>query len=324
MGKDLAFERWLDAQSIPFKDLGDISWDDVNVDGEISRQIRLEKGTDPDTVLRYAMEMERGVEFPNICVVEGKGDKKYDLVTGMHRMQAAQLARRDHIGAYAIDVEDPLTIDTVRRTANVLNGLDQDKEDRIQQALVLINEHGMTEAEAAERCQLPYATLSGRARANKIRTELLKQKVNPNLVSKIPATTLSDLNSIPRPKHRVLLAELFGSVKVSGIERDELLRKVKTANSDADAEQIIAEAKKQFEELAAQTGGGRYQNRRPFWSFGGVITRLERIINTWGNPDSIEKLSTNERNGLAEKAETMGEGLIALAGELRVKETNGR
>jgi ParB-like chromosome segregation protein Spo0J len=315
--KDLSLEEWLSKdQAVPFEyDPKGVSWADVECGGDISRQIRLEKGTDPDTVMRYAMAMEDGAEFPAICVV--KDGKSYSLITGMHRREAAELANYQYADVYILKTDDPLVLERVRRTANVLNGRDQNKEERILQALQMIR-LGSTIKQAAADQKLPYGLVDGRARGERVRAELLHEsKVDPSDISGLPNTVLTELHKIPRKQHRARVAVMLAKTKVSIVDRDELIKKICDAETDSAVEKILADAEKHLSDQAAVTGGGKHANRRPFWSMPGTLTRINRMIDTWGESEKMDTMSANDRLGLADKCESTGENLLELAKALR-------
>lgn len=124
---------------------------EVDEDRSLHNQARIGKPVESGTVDRYVTAMSQGSVFPAIILAETPGtSRRYQVVDGNHRFQAAKQRDEDYIDAYVITGAAPAAITLLTFEANTRHGLPSSTEDQIHQGLWMMD-NGISAEEAARR-----------------------------------------------------------------------------------------------------------------------------------------------------------------------------
>lgn len=134
------------------------------VDRKQSRlnQARIDAPINEDQVLLYGEGMEAGDKFPPIVVHKVKDG--YIVMDGNHRVAAADVARINDapittMDAYVVVNASPAQITAFTYEANSKHGLPTSMQDRLRQAIYLI-ERGVKKSDAAASLKIPTERLT--------------------------------------------------------------------------------------------------------------------------------------------------------------------
>jgi ParB-like chromosome segregation protein Spo0J len=137
---------WLEARGVTATFVNSMDLSQINRELSLRNQARLATPLSEETVDGYAQAMENGDQFPPIVVYQ-RGAGKYVVIDGNHRVEAAH--RTDTpLGAYVVEKPTDEQIAVLTYEANARSGLPVSVEDKIQQAVHLV-ELGASRPEAA-------------------------------------------------------------------------------------------------------------------------------------------------------------------------------
>lgn len=144
--RDVALEQILADQCLSFV-LGPVPLGQVDWDATTAGQIRGE-GTDPDIVERYAAALHAGEQLPaGFGVADDRGHVR--VVGGIHRAAAHREVGADTIPLYLLPDHSPdASLLVAALEHNSRHGVPLSNADRARHALVLIDEHGLSQVEA--------------------------------------------------------------------------------------------------------------------------------------------------------------------------------
>lgn len=310
--RDLRVEQRLTTAQIPWEFLSGVPWTDIYSDEEICRQIRLDKGTDPEVIDSYALAMMDGVDFTAIIVV---GEKPpYAIVAGLHRQAAAELAERLLTDVYRLLTDDVSVAERIRRTDNAGNGTRQSKEDMTAQGMYMVREQGMSVEQAAHECHLRSEYLAARLRADRVRLDLLRMQVDPRQIAKLSHQHLVALHPIERASLRAQVAQILPDLTVP--ERQQLIKDVREAATDEQAAAALGQAREYVQARKAKTGGGKYKPPKTgLDQLPGLLMRIDRTIEGWTGK-TLGQMSKAERTGLSQRCQQTVDRLERLVGVL--------
>ncbi len=177
-GRSERVERKLDEYGAKWTYREKVPVTEFDVQAGLRNQARMGKPLRDDVVTRYREGMKAGQKFPAVVACRKKGgDRLLVSADGNHRIVVAQELGKT-LDVYELDPETPTT--TLMRLTYALNadhGLPTSDEDRIQQALHLI-EIGLSARDAAHELVLPVTRVEAERRKADANARVVEMGVN--------------------------------------------------------------------------------------------------------------------------------------------------
>jgi hypothetical protein len=192
-----------------------------------------------DVIEEYHASQVRGDVFPMIVVEESENG--YIILGGNQRCNAAKLFNDDQLMVMAYVVE-PLTSsdrELIIRSLNSRHGQGATKEERIQHAVFLVQDKGVSTAKAARGMCVSENTILGRIRAIETKAELARKGVD---TTGFPLTMLDVLSRVKDSSRKVQVAKAVEQHKPTVDDVTALVSGVVNARTDAAAQKVIANA----------------------------------------------------------------------------------
>jgi len=155
--------------------VGTIKVGEIDQEASLKNMGRLDKPLDSDWVQELQNAMDEGCPFPRIFVHK-KGSKSYVIDSGNHRFNAALKRGITEIEAYILNGTEQ-DLEVFARCANGLNGKPSTRDERVEQAMALIQKHGFPHKQAAKLMNLKEHTLNEALRAKEVLAELLRMGI---------------------------------------------------------------------------------------------------------------------------------------------------
>lgn len=150
-------EAYLDSKGVKWIYHEHVKFDDIDMERSLRNQARIHKKLDEEVVDRYLEAMSRGDVFPPLIGARaGRSDSKLVNVDGNHRA-ASSKKKGDAFypyGYYEIVDADPQIIVLMTFEANTKHGLPTSEEERVHQAIWLID-NGANQKQAAAAVNVP-------------------------------------------------------------------------------------------------------------------------------------------------------------------------
>lgn len=151
--KDIKVEANLRAMGVPFEIQTGISLTKVDLEEGIKRQKRLINKLNEDAVLAMAIDMAKpDAAFPMPILQKPPHGNMWPW-SGNHRLASFTFAfpEATTIDAYLVTVKDPVMLDLLPRVVNAWESqLGFSKEEKVANALWMVENHSMPAAEAAQ------------------------------------------------------------------------------------------------------------------------------------------------------------------------------
>jgi len=227
---------------------GGIKWDvvqvvrlsDIDWDVSLKNMGRLEEPLNEERVKDYATAMMNGTAFPMIVLVKMKNNK-YRILSGNHRGRAALGLGEKDVAAYIVKGGSEQELDIFARSANSTNGAPPNKEEKIQQAISLVEMYGYSNKAAAQRLGLKENAVHEARRAKDCRNTLVVMGINK--VEKLAQGSLLRLNQLMDLGDNVFrhAGELVTEYAVPIEEVGEMVKQVKKARTEAQRIGVVGE-----------------------------------------------------------------------------------
>lgn len=266
--KDLITEQWMTDRSFEFEYLQTIPIGKIVVSDEAHEQIRLSKALNTEHVNLYRMAYESGAELPAIMLYHD--GESYAVLNGIHRLTAARAAGKENVDGYVVDVSDADQVDEIRRTVNLMNGLPMSSNERIEQALHLVNASAWTAAKAARAFGLTESILSIRQRAADALVRVAR--VTTGLSAKeiealIPMNELASSLTIPRDEVVAAVVAAARRLKASGVTPSgdlvgSMFRDGRRMITDSQVTEFAAQLERDYPGSAKRVGSGPLPEER--------------------------------------------------------------
>lgn len=170
---------------------------------------------DEDLVTQYADAMADGAKFPAVLAMP-MGEGTYGLIGGVHRSKGWIQAGDEFVPAYVIDRQDATVVYLLSIEHNTTHGKPLTTAERCRHALALIDEHGMSMAEAARKVGTPLHNVQ---RARSVRE--YKRRAQPF------GFTVSETKAIPFTGQHHLADALAGYEDTVFVEAVQTARNTK-------------------------------------------------------------------------------------------------
>lgn len=174
--RDQRVEQWLTKERVRFEYVPQVALADI-VDADKSLlNVRLTGQLTDDNVQALALASEQGFELPAFILYRDKGKDGgtvYRIINGHHRKAALELRDLTHGDAYVVDTTDPVVIDRLRRTANLLETqVGVNNQERIIHALHFVA-RGYSIVDAAHMAKVSHSRVQDAVTVNKVERELI-------------------------------------------------------------------------------------------------------------------------------------------------------
>lgn len=249
--RDPRIEKWLDDHGVTY---GLVTLDLSTIDRETSRhnQARF-KALDENVVIQYAEATARGDVFPAI-VVYRVGDR-YLVIDGNHRTAAFDLNDRNDAVAYVVDDPSPAQVTTLTFEANTRHGLPTSQDERIQQAIYLIELGSISQIQAATMLSVPLGVLKHAYERYKADQRL--SGLGLKRIERIPQTTRVRLGNL---RSDVVLREMFQLTIDAGLRTEDvgaLVKEINALRSEKEQLGVVARERETRSGSIKATAGGR-------------------------------------------------------------------
>lgn len=253
--KNPTVENFLDQHGIPYHYEPSLPFASINLEKGLRNNARvMSEPIDQDTAIRYGIRMDENVPFfAGVVVKNGKG---YIPIDFNHRLQGFKLSRHSTptatVGAYILDTDDSILIETATRSLNSTNGLQQSKAESVEQALALLDKFpAMTQAQAAKVFGISVAVVSEAVRARQVASALRERRINADSLSRVALLEIGRL-SHSEPA-MALAADIAIANKMTANEVKDLVRTAKDKTSDDARVRAIREAEAVLQRNAPKT-----------------------------------------------------------------------
>lgn len=237
----------IDPKTEHFLDRGQWNWEyvafvdfkQIDLKASDENPARLNRRIDTDRVIQYGCEMLDGVEFPAIVLLRQDG-ADHIVATGMHRLRAAQEAKRHGLDAYLVTESDQFRCEVLTRQLNGIEGVGEPIRQQILHVLYLhehFPKHSLTELAKSFGLK-PDAVLRTAAEQSGLRRA---QQFGFDFESprgRQPQGTIIALNTIPTD-HVYMKAAQFVAHHGPGVrDVEELVKEMKRVRNGGDLAEI--------------------------------------------------------------------------------------
>lgn len=276
--RDTVVEGFLNKWGSSYKYHESIPLASINLTEAAKQNIR-PVGVDEDVVLKYALDMEDGADFPALVLYGAKGTDKFEVLTGCHRIEGAKVAGRKGFDAYVLALDkdkDSRTIEVLQRVLNTINGLGYGKEERIQHALRIVH-LGYSITDAARMMGLNKTTLNNRmgAIAARDRARSMNIVLSGDLIRD---TALLEIGRIKNPDLFRAVAELAQAARLTSEQVKDLSGDIRNQPTDALALAAMERWREKMADVIKETSGGRFAG--PTSPARRALTYLDRLNRT--------------------------------------------
>ena len=241
--RDLQVEQWLNHQpDVKYHYECDVLLSVIDREASLKNQARF-KALDYEHVDEIVCRLIDGEEMPALTGYYDKNGRIV-LIDGNHRNEAYVKANEElsfrftKTDLYIIDNPHGWVVDVLTREANTREGKGPSREERIQHALYIIKIHGMSEAEAEKRQNLPEGTI------NKIRhaIDVQERLARLGFQEKLAVRHLDCLWRLKPDNVLLETANLIKDADLDVLETAEIIRRIAAAS--ASEKQQLAEVSK--------------------------------------------------------------------------------
>lgn len=186
---------------------------------------------DDKHVEELALSMIDGVPFPPITVKK-LGMHSYLVLSGLHRVYAAKEAELPEIGAYVIsDRTSDTMISKFSIAANAALGARPSTDQRLLQAIDLVQRSGVSIVEAAATANVSRHVLSERLRRIEGRMRLAKLKISDEVLKRVADTATMRLGAVPDDKVLEAAVRAIDKYKLTISDIDPMVRELRKLHS---------------------------------------------------------------------------------------------
>lgn len=259
----------------------------------------------------YALAMLDGAHFPAVIAHERGG--RYILISGNHRLRAAELAEVDAFDTYIALATDIAVIERLTRTANLaLEGDRGTEEEGVRQAKFLVDVHHYAIKDAAAAVRLPLDRVERHLRAIKA-TDRLRGDLASRATG-LPQTNLLALNTIENAPAFEAAVRLASRANLATATVQELAREVR-ARPDEKSQLRVVEEMAQRPDIKRRTAATRGGTARPRPEYSSeFFATAARLTNLLRLHPSLRHLGITDPAEITRAWDYRGKLLIALEG----------
>jgi hypothetical protein len=307
-GGDAEIEQYLDSKGVEWEFLGEVTPRSFDQKKSLRNQARF-RPLEDSRVEEYAEAMRRGDTFPPVLAY-GKPDALV-VADGNHRLDAA-LKANVTLKVYRLTA-DASTLMAIMYERNAKHGLLTTEEERVHQALTLLD-NGADIKSAAAMLSLPRRVLE-RASAQRSADQRFRDAgIAPLTVEKLPEGIKRRLANVHTDEGLVAMTELAVAANLNTGEVYDAVTALNELRSGALQAEWVAAHRASYAERIQAAAGGVF-TRKPQ----GPKQRTGMALSTVLNVDREELIRAYvgpEREQAAEKMRQAARKLNALAKEL--------
>lgn len=210
----------------------------ADIDRKASREnpSRLLSRVDEDRVQTYGLAMEEGVEFPAIVVLAmdtAVSAHKYLIATGVHRVEAADLAGLQQFDAYVVAEPDQYRAELLIRRLNTIEGHGVSIRDRVLQILHLYEAYPDQNLKGlAKEWNIKYSTVQSAFREQQAIARARRFGVEFTKSSKLSQKSLLQMNTVHSDPVFQKILQFVSWNNVPASEIDEIVKEIKATRDD--------------------------------------------------------------------------------------------
>lgn len=309
-----ATEKWLQSHGMDFA-LREVHLDQIDREASHRNQARIGSPVNDDTVLLYATAMEKGDDFPAAVMYQRK-DGKFLVIDGNHRVAAADLRGLSSYPAYVIENPSDVQVRMLTYEANTKHGLPTGLDERVQQAMHLVN-LGSKPDEAARMLGVPVSRLQGALKVTQADQRAANLQVNKRWVN-LPKSIRVRLDTVQNDNVYLALTDLVLETGIKTQDLDKIVPRVRSKRTEQDQMGVVAEEMKLRKEEVRVTAHNRFGLPPRVQSLVAASRAIVRVdVDTVANADMGADLKARIRPQLLEAARRLEEIADALQNRKR-------
>jgi hypothetical protein len=195
----------------------------------------------------YATCMKGGDIFPSVVVEQTKVG--YVILGGNQRLNAAKRIKASSANAYVVRGITSSQRECLIRSLNARHGWGTSKEERIQHALFLVVEQGVSARDAAKLMVVSDASLHRHIRAKEARVSLAKAGIDTSGLS------MSHFDALEKVQDEDMQAEIARIASSRGVSSESLKGVVDSVCSSKSRAAMASKIKEWSKELAPVVSG---------------------------------------------------------------------
>jgi hypothetical protein len=312
-------ESYLDGKGVKWRYLSEVKIDEIDLEKSLRNQARIKQKVDEEVITRYVEAMERGDVFPPIVFARGgrSASAKFVNIDGNHRVISKKKAGDEvyTYGAYEVYDADPQVIVMMTFEANTKHGLPTSEEERVHQAIWLID-NGATKKAAAQAVNVPEKAIN--KLWNKVVADRRADEVGilRSHWDHLSQSIKNRLNTVQTDEGFMALVELVYKAKLDWDEVNTFVNEINGTRSGTKQKAMVTNWTEVLKDrIQANLGGGLTNASRR------GATPLQRYRMTLGAvlglPDDVNSLASQfapqERSEAAQRAREAAKRFTALA-----------
>lgn len=225
-----------------------LTFDRIDFAASERNQARTQTPVNPSKIADYADVMKQLDAVFFYCVsleYETPTDKGFTdmLLDGNTRGRAAKLARLEYIMVYAVKDTGKIASDLLPRLLNSLEGERTTDEDMFLHVCVMVNDYEMSVKKACALLKVKPDPMEDKMRILKNRLAIHDAGGAEKGVNDSTIKAIAPIKNMPV---QVALTNLISSLKLKGEALDELIKRVREKNNEAEMLAIIKSYNTQF------------------------------------------------------------------------------
>jgi hypothetical protein len=250
VGGDAKVEDWLDSKGVKWTFAGLIEPSSFDADKSLTNQARFVP-VDDKRVDEYADAMRRGDVFPPV-VAHGRSGR-YIIVDGNHRLQAAIKAHKP-LGTYLVTA-DAATLVLLSYEANTRHGLPTSEDERIAQALYLVD-NGSSNRIAAATLNLPLRLVDKAVNTRSYGQRFVELNVPRLTIEKLSEPVKRRLAMVNTDEGLLALLDVVVGAKLSSSEVADVVTQINAHRSATKQLAYVEGLREAYADRLGKSGGG--------------------------------------------------------------------
>ena len=249
------------------------------VDWEASRdnQARLDSPLVSDLVETYTSALKGGAKFPAMIFARNGKSKGLVIWSGNNRGAAYKSLGYKEVPGVVVECDDEVESDLLPRQFNITGGRGLTTAERSSHAMMAMDFHGLSAAEAAKRFMVSREALSSAIRCKNVRDRLESLRIKPGHMKNAHFQALSkvaDNDSVLEALGRVAVTK-----KLTASQLDELVNSTRKGKTESSRLEIVRNESKLLDSpgAAAREVEREPRNRKAIY-FKQLIVKLENQL----------------------------------------------
>jgi len=282
--RDAKTENYLERGGYAWRFVENYQLSRINLAAEAANPARLGRRREDDRIIKMATAMTDGVPFPAIVVFANEDAPHDSLVTGLHRVTAADLASIEVLDAYVVVEHDVYRRALLPRSINVIEGKASTLAEDLAQIAELIRLFpNASQADLAAAFGVKQPLISDHLK-------LIEQEERANRLGVGDVWARITQQGIRMRLGRInndvvfaMAANAVEQMRLTGRAADDLIDNVRKARTEQSATKIVQDALASYveaqERAKAKYGKRPKQNACQRWFY--ALGRLWRVMPVW-------------------------------------------